>query len=233
MSSNNMVGLSMDFEQLKKEEAAIIAEYNERYEPRPYRQVFYPPAKGNWEVDGLYVDSFFEAAMLRLEGIVAGRLMPGIHGVAAVFLCRHYLELEIKFTLFHSRWLKHEDENATESEIKAVGKTHKLQPYWDLLIKELGERTPSALATGLDLDFVGAFVAEFHGIDEHGWRFRYPHETIGVASRTERPAGTLGIDYESLLFNLKRAHDVLDTLDGRLIEQHGQNAEWESEMNSF
>jgi hypothetical protein len=83
----------VDINDLKKEEDRIIAEYNDRYKPGPYRQAFYPPPGADWKVEALYVDSFFEDARLILDGIVAGSLPEGIHGVAAVFLCRHYLEL--------------------------------------------------------------------------------------------------------------------------------------------
>jgi hypothetical protein len=52
-------------------------------------------------------------------------------------------------------------------------------------------------------------------------------------SPEEPPADVLGIDYASLLFNLKRAHDVLDTLDGRLVDQHGENEDWQSQLEDF
>jgi hypothetical protein len=223
----------MDFEELAAEEAKIIDDYNERFRARPYQQVFYPPVRGDWKVDALYVDGFFESAKFLLEGIVAGKLHEGLHGVAAVFLARHYLELEIKYTLFHSRWLKHENKNAVDSEIDPVSKVHKLQLLWDTLTKELNVRVPSILASGLDLEFVAEFVAEFHKVDRDGLRFRYPQESIAVVPPGQLPSSILGIDFASLLFNLKRAHDVLDTLDGRLIDQHGENEEWQSVLDSF
>ncbi|SRR6266404_742053 len=223
----------MNNEELAREEAQIIAEYAERYQPHPYRQVFFPPASGDWELDALYVDSFFESAKLLLEGVVSGRLPEGLHGVAAVSLCRHYLELEIKYTLFHSRWLKSETSNAADGEIIPVAQGHNLRVLWDALMKELEARVPSVFATGLDLKFVAKFVAEFHAVDERGWRFRYPRERIAVPSPAEPRPSTLGIDFDSLLLNLKRVRDVLDTLDGRLVDQHGENEEWESTLNSF
>jgi hypothetical protein len=61
----------------------------------------------------------------------------------------------------------------------------------------------------------------------------YPRERIAVPSPPEPHPSTLRIDFDSLLFDLKRAHDVLDTLDGRLVDQHGENEEWESTLNSF
>jgi hypothetical protein len=85
----------------------------------------------------------------------------------------------------------------------------------------------------LDLKFVAAFVADFHRVDKEGWRFRYPRKRIAIVSPEEPPADVLGIDYASLLFNLKRAHDVLDTLDGRLVDQHGENEDWQSQLEDF
>jgi hypothetical protein len=223
----------MNHEELGAEEAQIIAEYSERYKPHPYRKVFSPPVSGDWKPDAHYVDGYLEAARLLLEGIAAGRLSEGQHGVAAVYLCRHYLELEIKYTLFHSRWLKQETKNAADSEITPVAPTHNLQSAWDALMKELKAKAPSILKTGLDLTFVSEFVAEFHGVDPRGWRFRYPRERIAVEPRVEPASSILGIDFEALLSDLKRVHDVLDTLDSLLVNQYGENEEWESVLNDL
>jgi hypothetical protein len=228
----------MDFgqttkEELAKEEAQMIAEYLDRYRPRPYRQVFYPPASGEWKVDASYSEAFFNSAKLLLDGITSGDLLDGLYGVAAAYLCRHYLELAIKYALFHSRWLKTETQNAADDEVVPIEPKHTLEMLWKKLMKELKERVPSALASGLDLNFVGEFVAEFHRIDKPGWRFRYPRKQIAVSPSSEPYPSALGINFDSLLFNLKRAYDVLDTLDGRLVDQYGENEEWESIQNSF
>ena len=223
----------MDDDDLVAEEAKIIAEYAERYKPRPYRRVFFPPASCDWNVDALYVDGFFEAAKHLLEGIVAGRLSEGLHGVAAVYLCRHYLELEIKYTLFHSRWLKQESENAADDEVAPLKEDHNLQGAWDTLVRELRDKVPSVWKSGLDLNFVSKFVAEFHRIDAGGWRFRYPQKHIAVAPANAPHKDTLGISFDALLFNLTRARDVLDTLDGRLVDQYGGNEEWQSIVNDL
>ena len=231
----------MNFEELKAE---MLAEYNERFQAQPYRNVFSKPATGHGKVDANYVDSFFESAKFLLECIVAGdvpdsdlrtiHILPeSRYGVVAVYLCRHYLELEIKYALLHSRWLKHEHENAVDSEIDAVDNNHELLELWESLMKELQARVPSTFATGLDFKFVSEFVTDIHGVDKEGWRFRYPRKRIAISSPTELPAPTLGIDYASLLYNLKRARDILDTLDGRLVDQHGENDDWESELKSF
>lgn len=213
-------------DELAREENQIIDEYNARFQPLPYRQVFYPPLDGC--VDALYLDGYFESAKVILEGIVSGRFFEGIHGVAAVFLSRHSLELALKYTLYHSRWLKDDRTNATE--IQPVGKDHhRLQPLWDKLLAELMSRTPSIIG-GLDLNFVGEFVKEFHLVDERGMRFRFQGEQLPITTSSRE---SLGIDFKMLLFNMKRAHDILGTLDNYLIELHGENQEWEYEMGQY
>lgn len=216
-------------EEFAKEEERILAEYAERFQPRAYRQVFYPPKSGNWKVDALFPEGFFESAKVLLEGITCGPLHEAIEGIAAVLVCRHYLELALKYTLYHSRWLKDQTHNAGD-DVEPVGKSHDLQKLWAKLTTELRSRVPSILATGYDLDFVAEYVKEFHEVDERNTRFRYPGEQLPAVPS---PHETLGIDFETLLVNLKRVHDILDTLDRHLIEQHGENEEWQDYLDSL
>jgi hypothetical protein len=162
-----------------------------------------------------------------LEGIVTGLLHRDIEGVAAVFLSRHYLELAIKYALFHSRWLTDEMHNAADDEVDHVAKSHNLEGLWRTLAAELNKRVPNLPGT-LDLEFVAEFVKEFHVIDPNNDRFRYPGDRLEVGIQTA-PAERhrLGIDFSTLLSNLDRVHDVLGTLDTLLVEQYGQNEEWE------
>ncbi len=215
-------------EDLAREEERIFAKYNEPFQPREYRPAFYLPQSDGWYVDALYPDGYYGAAKVVLEGIATGSLSGSIEGVAAVFLVRHYLELAIKYVLFHSRWLKDERHNATE--IDPVGKGHPLLVLWGRLTEELRERLSSVLAVGFDLDFVGELVKELDGVDRSGTRFRYPGEQLPVIRRSHN---SLRIDFDVLLSNLKRVHDVLDTLDGYLIETHGQNEDWEDELKDL
>ena len=212
----------------KQEEERIFAEYAGRFQPRVYRRVFYPPKSGNWKVDAVFPDGFFEAAKALLEGITCGSLREGIEGVAAVFLCRQYLELAIKYTLYHSRWLKDETHNA-DDDVGPVGRGHDLQAWWDKLSGELQNRVPSILNAGYDMAFVAEFVKEFHEVDKNGTRFRYPGQQLPVVPSAPE---ALGIGFGTLLVNLKRVHDILETLDSHLIEQHGQNHEWQAYMDS-
>ena len=46
-------------------------------------------------------------------------------------------------------------------------------------------------------------------------------------------AHTLYINYNSILAQMEHVHDVLNAIDVYLVESHGQNPEWEAEMNSW
>jgi hypothetical protein len=221
--------------ELTREEEEILEDYTEPYRPRVYRPVFYAPPDGDWKLEALYSEGFFESAKLLLQGVIDGTLPESRESVAAVFLCRHYLELAIKYTLFHSRWLKDDDTNATNEEIAAVENNHNLQSLWDTLKRELETRLPRIVAVGFDLDFVGAFVADFHQTDKSGCRFRYPTKEFAVVPSGETPIldNSLDIDFPALLFNLQHAERVLTSLDGYLVDKHGLNAEWVAELNSF
>ena len=81
-------GVEVDDSQL---EERIFAKYNERFQPHEYQQVFYAPVSGEGRIDALFPEGFFESAKLLLKGVTTGELRQGIEGVAAVFLCRHYL----------------------------------------------------------------------------------------------------------------------------------------------
>lgn len=216
-----------DGNEAEVEEALIFKKYNERFEKWPYRQAFFAPSK-EWHVDALFAEGYLESATVLLSGIASGQFPQGIHGVTAVFLCRHYLELQLKYTLYHSRWLKDENTNAPNEEIEAVGKDHhRLHPLW---IKLRGEIEKKKLTYDLDLPFVGQFVNEFDTIDPNGMRFRYPGTQLPVQGKSHE---TLGIDFAILASSLKHASEVLDTLDRNLINTFGHNEEWESEMQSW
>jgi hypothetical protein len=213
----------------KGEEERIIAEYNERFRPQKYRRVFHLPASGKTRVDALFPEGFFESAKLLLKGVATGELRPGIEGVAAVFLSRHYLELALKYALFHSRWLEDETHNAAKVEPVGRAYRHDLHALWDSLTAELKTK-PTVAPKGLDLDFVAKFINEFHACDPDSERFRYSGKELPAVHSSHE---TLGIDFDSLLFNLQRAHDVLGTLDTHLIETYGENEEWLEEQNRW
>ena len=220
----------MGYEELGQIEQQMIDDFNRRYRSLEYQRVFYTDGP-EWKLEASFVDSFYRSAKFLLEGVLDGKLSEA-DGVAAVFLCRHYLELALKYILFHSRWLKDETTNASNEGIEAIKNDHDLADKWNGIATELKSRTPSICKQGLDIEFVGHFVREFHQVDATNWRFRYPTKTIKVTSRR---AGlpSLGIDFEALLYDLEHAHEVLEGLDSYLVETHGQNEEWESIRNDI
>jgi hypothetical protein len=211
------------------EEQRIIDEYNQRFRPETYRQIFYLPPSTGWRVEASFPEGFFQAADFLLAGIVEGTLREGIEGTSAVFLARHYLELAVKYALFHSRWLA--DENHNAQNVDPVRRSHSLQTLWNELTGELKAKAIGR-PKGLDLLFVEQMVLEFERHDPNNWRFRYPTEKIEVATNFNQPLG-IGIDFAALRFNLRRAHDVLETLDSYLMETYGANEDWEAEQNSW
>lgn len=230
-------GASGRYQDLQREEERIISEENALYKPFEYKRVFFTPQSGRWKVDASFVEGYYKAASVLLEGIVRGTFLEGIEGIAAIFLSRHYLELALKYALFHSRWLQERaiDEpsrNSPDSEVEGVEPDHNLRCLWGVLLSELNKRAPDLQATGLDLRFVEKLVNEFHQIDKRSIRFRYP-DRLAVASPPEPRPESLGINFGSLWEDLERAHDILQTLDGRLVDQYGFNQDWETELNSL
>ena len=218
-----------------KNQEDIMSECLAPYRPQPYRQAFPCPPGNSWKIDASFDQGYFESARLILTGVSDGKLRHDVEGVVGVFLSRHYLELAIKYALFHSRWLKDEGHNTGDREVAPVGKQdrHLLQNLWDKLHGELTKRMPSIFRTGLDLDYVAWFVAEFQKVDKDGWRFRYPVKEFAVTTSSQRKTAVLNVDFEALLFSLKHVRSVLEALDTQLIEQYGKNEEWEAELNSL
>ena len=217
-------------DELGEGEQRIVDDYNKRFRSLEYHRVFSRLASGEYQVAGSCPDAYFEAASLLVRGITNGELREEVEGIAAAFLCRHYLELAIKYTLFHSRWLKTAGLNAADKDVPPVERGHDLSKLWSALISELRLKGGGAVPKGLDLQFVKAFAGEFQAVDRGGDRFRYPAKLIGIgASWPEK----FGVNYQALLFNLQRTHDILETLDAWLIETYGQNQEWESIQGSW
>jgi hypothetical protein len=116
-----------------------------------------------------------------------------------------------------------------------VGKKdkHGLLRLWDKLDAELRKRVPSLLKTGLDLSYVEEFVKEFDKVDPNGESFRYPGESLAVSRGRRETPPALGINFDTLVSSLELAHNVLGDIDSRLVNQYGENQEWEDEQNSW
>ena len=73
------------------------AEFTRRYE---YAPVFSVPAEP-WRIGALWEEAYFDSAKYVIEGVLKRQLTPSVHGVAGVFLFRHYLEISLKFIIMH------------------------------------------------------------------------------------------------------------------------------------
>ncbi len=58
-------------------------------------------------------------------------------------------------------------------------------------------------------------------------------QLFGVARRGAPVVNELYVDYGAMLSQMDHVCDVLNAIDVYLIETHGENAEWEAEMNSW
>lgn len=150
-----------------------------QYEKRPYCQVFVVPGP-NWKVEAVWEDAYYQSAKRLLEGVARGEFLPAFEGVVGLYLFRHYLELAIKFIIFHSRWLKDAQTNAKLEEIAEVKKTHSLSQLWTLAKAECQRVIPATEWGSIDIAFVDRCVHDIDSIDPNGELFRYHGPRFGV-----------------------------------------------------
>ena len=101
------------------------------YNKRPYTQVLHVPGP-DWRVEAIWDDAYYHAAKHLIEGVIDGTCRPAIEGVAALYLVRHYIEIALKFLIFHSRWLEDLHTNADNDRIQEVKNSHCLWSIWIL-----------------------------------------------------------------------------------------------------
>jgi hypothetical protein len=205
-----------------------------RYEKKQlYRQVFWEPGGEQWYVEADWRESYFSASRALLEGIVSGKLTEPIEGVVGVFLFRHYLELAIKYVLFHARWLKNERENASDIEVEAVKPKHHLLLFWDRAKEACVQKVHAKEWASWDVNFIDACVKEFETFDpDPGVIFRYPNPgfKVGQLGQLRHP---LGIDHAALLQNMDHVHEVLEEIDSYLIANYHGNQDSEDILNLY
>jgi len=209
------------------------------YEKRQYRPVFMLPGP-DWGVEAVWEDAYYKSSKRLLEGVARGEFPPAFEGVVGLYLFRHYLELAIKFIIFHSRWLEDAQTNARLEDIDDVKKTHSLAHLWTTAKAECQRIIPPQKWGALDLVFVDQCVADFDGVDPKGELFRYHGPRFGVekdpTKRAQLAAAIrfdLHVRFEELPAVVEHVHDVLDYLDFHMVETHGQNAEWQDFLDSL
>ena len=87
------------------------------YGKRPYRRTLHFPGQ-DWRVDADWDDAYYLGAKRLIEGVARGEYLPACEGVAGLYLFRHYVELALKYIIFHSRWLRDAHTNASFEEIE-------------------------------------------------------------------------------------------------------------------
>jgi hypothetical protein len=112
-----------------------------------------------------------------------------------------------------------------------VRNSHSLNWLWSEAKKQCNVKLDAGYWNSIDVVHVDACIAEFEAIDPKGDRLRYPVPQFKVNSQSAQEV--LGIDYSALLFNMEHVRDVLDRVDTYLVESHGDNSDWEAEMNSW
>lgn len=188
-----------------------------------------------YSVDAQWKDEYFHAARIIIEGIVNKTVEDRIDGVAGVYLFRHYIELALKYIVFHARWLKDASTNAADEDVKAVRKTHSLQELWHYAKEERKGKIPDDTWSTFDVGFVEQCVQDFESVDPHpGDRFRYFGKSFDLRPAEERldPVHYMSIDYAALLYDMQHMYDVLEAIDNYLYETYGENASWEEFFNS-
>ena len=209
------------------------------YEKHQWRQVLTVPGP-DWQVGAVWDEAYRLGAKRLIEGVARGEYSEDFEGVAGLYLFRHYLELSIKFLIFHSRWLEDQHTNANAAAIQDVAKTHSLQGLWTMARAECVRVMPAEEWNAIDIAFIDACITEFHAIDPNGERFRYHGERFGVEkdpARARKAAQTLTqdliVDYSQLSAALDHVYDILNYLDVNMRETHGQNAEWSRYLESL
>jgi len=184
-----------------------------------YQQVIYKTErKQSWRD---VADSFYQAALLLVTGVVNGELRDDIEGLAAVFLCRHYLELILKTIVLNSRWLVRVDQN-TREEVQEVKRIHSLRELWRGVLKDAKPKLADGHWQNYDTAFVEACIVEFDVVDKKGFAFRY--------------AGQGGefclFDFRGLLRSMEHIQQVLGGINTYLVEAYSQNAAYEEILES-
>jgi hypothetical protein len=207
-----------------------LAHWTKKYE---YVPVFGVPDEP-WKIGALWEDAYFDSAKYVIEGVLKGELVAHVHGVAGVFLFRHYMELAVKFIILHARWLAAKDKLARADEIVAVKKIHQLKRLWETAVRECMRIIPADTWKEWDVEFVETMILEFDRVDESGFRFRYHGDKFGPSDPLQdlMRGNELRIDYKALLAQMDHSRSVLGMIDTYLYETHGMIAGWEAEMRA-
>jgi hypothetical protein len=183
-----------------------------------YDKIFYAESSPKSWLD--IGESFYRASLLLVKGVAEDSLNEDTEGIAGAFLFRHYLELSLKSIILAERLLTKAGENAPrEDAIPAWG--HRLSELWNFVLRDSKPKMKSDW-DNYDTEFVEKCIAEFDRIDPHGMAFRYAGK--GVEG--------LHVHFQWLYAIMEHVHQVLEAIRVYLVEMHGENADYESYLQS-
>ena len=81
-----------------------------------------------------HAESFYAASLKIIQGVARRELDENTEGVAALFLCRHYLELALKGVLETGRSLTEDGHN--DDAPKPTERIHILKRLWNLVLRD-------------------------------------------------------------------------------------------------
>jgi hypothetical protein len=190
------------------------------------------------KVEAVWDEAYYRAAKAVIAGVAQGEYLPALEGVPGLYLFRHYIELALKYVIFHSRWLRDAHTIARDDDIEDVKKTHSLGRLWTIVVAECKRVIPDDEWNAIDVEFVERCVQEFDAIDPDGERFRYHGPKFGIqkapVKREETaPALPLYVDFVAVASDVDHVHDVLRYLDVYMVETHGEVEEWQDYLRSL
>ena len=213
------------------DEQKLVAELNESTGVVKWQHVpFFEIPDGNWKIGSTWDRAYYDTAEYVILAVVGGRLYPKVHGVAGMFLFRHFVELELKYILFHSRWLSDSQTNIKET-VEEIDRIHYLDRLWAAVKTEAPPKFGNPAWTDFDIAFIDEVVKELNTVDPNSYGFRYNGKVFGVGEQSADPE--VSIDYQAILDQMEHVYNVLHSMKVILIEAHGLNAAWEAEMESW
>lgn len=153
------------------------------FDKREYEKIF-SKAADNIFYPG-YSDSYFESSKLLIKGIVGGELRASLHGTAATYLFRHYLELRVKELVLAGSFIKSDGTNAQHEEIEKVAKEHLLKKLWNEFCESAGQKIDQNFWNRLDKEYVENLILEFDSVDRKSMAFRYEDQPKYQANMKE------------------------------------------------
>jgi hypothetical protein len=196
---------------------SLLGDYT-AFQKWEYDKIFYSESHPKSWLD--IAESFYRASLHLVEGVAENRLNEDIEGIAAAFLFRHYLELALKNIILAGRFLTKDGQNVPrENAEPAWG--HKLSELWKLVLRDARPKMESDWG-GYDTEFAENCIAEFDAIDPKGLAFRY----------TGEGAESLRVHFGWLHAIMEHVHQVLEAIRVYLVEMRGENADYESYLQS-